>query len=89
LGGYELIFPCTDTDRNEVYLGFVKRANEMWEEFTTGHKATHYRARLAEKTNTQNQSAPTGNGAALTVNKYHTQHNVQRKEIVYAGNNAT
>jgi len=41
MGGYELIFPCEDYERNKTYEGFVKKANEMWEEFTTGHKGSN------------------------------------------------
>lgn len=35
-GGFELIFPAQDADRNEMYEKFIKRANELWDEFTTG-----------------------------------------------------
>ena len=35
-GGFELIFPSQDPERNEMYEKFIKRANELWDEFTTG-----------------------------------------------------
>ena len=38
MGGYEMIYPCQDADRNTTYEGFIKKQQELWDEFTTGHK---------------------------------------------------
>jgi len=38
MGGWEMIFPCKDAARNTVYEGFIRKANELWDEFTTGKK---------------------------------------------------
>ena len=35
-GQWELIYPWPDEARNEVYGDFIKRAQEIWDEFTTG-----------------------------------------------------
>ena len=34
--GYELIYPSADKVRNALYEQMLKKANEMWDEFTTG-----------------------------------------------------
>ena len=38
MGGWDMIFPCKDAARNTVYEGFIRKANELWDEFTTGKK---------------------------------------------------
>lgn len=39
-GGYELIFPCqNDEKKNSLYQGFLQKANDLWDEFTTGNKS--------------------------------------------------
>lgn len=35
-GEWELIYPWPDEERNEVYGNFIKKAQEIWDEFTTG-----------------------------------------------------
>ena len=35
-GGYELIFPSDDAEQNKLYESFVIKANELWDDFTTG-----------------------------------------------------
>lgn len=35
-GGYELIFPSEDAEQNKLYESFVTKANELWDDFTTG-----------------------------------------------------
>lgn len=42
-GGYELIFPVPGespdaVDKNKKYETFLKKANDLWDEFTTGRK---------------------------------------------------
>ena len=39
MGGYERIFPCKDEEMNQKYEGFIVKANELWDEFTTGGKS--------------------------------------------------
>lgn len=39
MGGWKMIYPCEDGARNTVYEGFVRKANDLWDEFTTGNKA--------------------------------------------------
>jgi len=34
--GYELIFPGEDEGKNAKYEGFIEKANQLWDEFTTG-----------------------------------------------------
>ena len=35
-GQWELIYPWPEESRNEVYSGFIEKAQEIWDEFTTG-----------------------------------------------------
>lgn len=38
-GGYELIFPNeSNEEEHRKYEGFLSKANELWDEFTTGSK---------------------------------------------------
>lgn len=39
MGGYELIFPSSDENRNKDYESFIQKANDLWDDFTTGGKA--------------------------------------------------
>ena len=39
MGGYELIFPSKDEQRNREYESFIHKANELWDDFTTGGKS--------------------------------------------------
>lgn len=41
--GYELIYPSSDPDKNFKYETMIKKANDIWDEFTTGkkHKMRH------------------------------------------------
>lgn len=34
--GYELIYPSSDKQRNQKYELQIQKANEIWDEFTTG-----------------------------------------------------
>ena len=38
MGGYELIFPSKDEEKNKKYEMFIQKANELWDDFTTGSK---------------------------------------------------
>jgi hypothetical protein len=38
LGGYTMIFPCKNEARNKDYEAFIKKANDLWDDFTTGNK---------------------------------------------------
>lgn len=38
-GGWKRIYPCEDISRNTVYEGLICKANNLWDEFTTGNKA--------------------------------------------------
>ena len=35
-GQWELIYPWPEEKRNEVYGEFIRKAQEIWDEFTTG-----------------------------------------------------
>lgn len=35
-GGYELIFPSDDPEQNLLYQSFITKANDLWDDFTTG-----------------------------------------------------
>ena len=39
MGGYELIYPCKDEEKNKQYEAFIKKANDLWDDFTTGGKS--------------------------------------------------
>ena len=39
MGGYELVFPCQNEERNKQYEGFIQKANDLWDDFTTGGKS--------------------------------------------------
>jgi hypothetical protein len=41
MGDWKMIYPCEDPARNTVYEGFIKKANNLWDEFTTGKKANN------------------------------------------------
>lgn len=45
LRGYEMIYPCSNAHRNHQFENMLKKANELWDEFTTGKS---YRSRVAE-----------------------------------------
>jgi|LauGreDrversion4_2_1035121.scaffolds.fasta_scaffold1257483_1 hypothetical protein len=36
--GYELIYPSSDKQRNLKYEQQIQKANEIWDEFTTGKR---------------------------------------------------
>jgi hypothetical protein len=38
MGGYELIYPSKDEEKNKEYENFIQKANDLWDEFTTGNK---------------------------------------------------
>jgi hypothetical protein len=38
--GFELIYPPLEEEKEDEYEGMVKKANEIWDEFTTGKKKT-------------------------------------------------
>ena len=45
---YELIFPSLyDESKNSKYEDFLKKANEIWDEFTTGTKGKKRAAEIA------------------------------------------
>ena len=46
---YELIFPAFDEEKNEHYEMLLKKANEIWDEFTTGAKGKKREAELAKQ----------------------------------------
>ena len=47
---YELIFPSTyEEEKNQRYEELLKRANELWDEFTTGAKGKKREAELAKE----------------------------------------
>lgn len=48
-GNYELIFPCKDEERNKMYEMFIQKANELWDEFTTGGKSKKFKENQAIK----------------------------------------
>lgn len=48
IGGYELIYPCNNEDRNKEYESFIQKANDLWDDFTTGGKS---KKQLNEKKN--------------------------------------
>ena len=35
-GQWELIYPWPEETRNQVYSDFIEKAQEIWDEFTTG-----------------------------------------------------
>ena len=41
--GYELIYPSSNQDKNEMFNKMLTKANDIWDEFTTGkkHKMRH------------------------------------------------
>ena len=44
-----MIYPCEDRARNTVYDGFVRKANDLWDEFTTGNKAKNKQMHLERR----------------------------------------
>jgi len=38
--GYELIYPPAEEEKEEEYEGMLTKANDIWDEFTTGKKKT-------------------------------------------------
>lgn len=38
-GGYDLIFPSPDEAMNKQYEAFIQKANDLWDDFTTGGKS--------------------------------------------------
>ena len=49
-GQFELIYPWPDEERNNLYSEFIVKANDLWDEFTTGN-AKAKRQALEEKKN--------------------------------------
>lgn len=38
MGGYELVFPCADKEKNKRYDEMLAKSNEIFDDFTTGKK---------------------------------------------------
>ena len=55
MGGYELIFPSNDETRNKDYENFIQKANDLWDDFTTGGKSKKAKEGLEKKTTMVNQ----------------------------------
>lgn len=49
MGGYELIYPSPDAERNKMYEGFIQKANFLWDEFTTGNKSKKFKEQNEKK----------------------------------------
>ena len=50
--GYELIFPVLhDDEKNELYEHYIKSANDIWDEFTTGKNSLKTRKKFEPQTN--------------------------------------
>lgn len=47
--GYELIYPCSDPEKNALFDKMLQKSNDIWDEFTTG-KLRH-KQRLNEALN--------------------------------------
>ena len=58
--GYELIYPSSDPEKNAMYDKMITKANDIWDEFTTGkrHKQRHdqQRPKVPEKQVTKKPS---------------------------------
>lgn len=39
MGGYELIYPSKDEEMNKLYDSYIQKANDLWDDFTTGNKS--------------------------------------------------
>jgi hypothetical protein len=39
MGGYELIYPSKNEEKNKQYEMFIQKANDLWDDFTTGGKS--------------------------------------------------
>lgn len=48
-GQWNMIYPCNDEARNTVYEGFERKANALWDEFTTGKKGLQNKQMHMEK----------------------------------------
>jgi len=44
--GFELIYPSSSQSKNQVYLRMLNKANEIWDEYTTGKQK--HRQRIIE-----------------------------------------
>lgn len=51
--GYELIYPPKDEEKEEEYETMLKKANDMWDEFTTGKIKKKDDPKLLEKKKSQ------------------------------------
>jgi len=56
-GGYELIYPSECPEVNHRYELFIQKANELWDDFTTGSKGHKPQKQLVVKSNTQQLTA--------------------------------
>lgn len=36
--GYELIYPSSNSDKNQLYNKLIEKSNEIWDDFTTGKR---------------------------------------------------
>lgn len=61
-GGYELIYPAPDEEKNKLYDGFLKGANEIWDVFTTGNKGHKSSSNL-------NSNSKMGKGFGMSLGK--------------------
>lgn len=57
MGGYELIFPCKDQEKNKEYESFIQKANDLWDDFTTGGKSKKAKEVPNEKKNVNQRNA--------------------------------
>lgn len=50
--GYELIFPVLhDDEKNALYESYIRSANDIWDEFTTGKNSLKTRKKFEPQTN--------------------------------------
>ena len=57
MGGYELIFPSADKERNKQYDEMLAKSNEIFDDFTTGKNRRRQQLLEAQKQTPQKPAA--------------------------------
>ena len=92
-GQWELICPCPDEARNEMYSEFIRKAQEIWDEFTTGKGKQRVtmedkrQAHLQRQQTSKNTLSTTANIKPGTLTNNGSMNNLRSTNAKAAGGN--
>ena len=65
-GRFELIYPWPDEERNQLYSSFIVKANDLWDEFTTGNAKAKRLAMEEQKSGKKGPASTKQSGGAIS-----------------------